>query len=385
MSAARYTKELESIASNAALFSGNMSNILTEIGKKLTQCLEVERVNLWLFNEGGKRIECVGNYTESTDEFSEGQVLNMRDIPKYYASLKSNKTLIINDVYTSPITAEIAAKYCKSLDIGAMLDIPIRIQGELRGVLCYEHVGSTRDWTNDEVHFALAVSQVVALAMETTRRRRFQVELENAMQEKDLLLREMHHRTKNNLSVLMSLLRMQRRESKNEEVSRVLLDCEARIFSMAKIHEHLYKSSNYLIIRLDTYLLELLTESETSTGIDTSEIKYVYDLDPGKIETSRAIDLGLIVMEVLNNIYKHAFNGAMKSPRRISVRQQVSGKRAMLQISDNGTGFDPEGELSGTLGISLIRDLSEQIDAELSIQSSPTGTSYTFRFELIPV
>lgn len=382
MSAARYTKELESIASNAVLYSGEMGDILTEIGKKLTLCLEVERVNLWLFNDKDERIECVGNYTHSTDQFSQGHLLNMRDVPKYYAKLKSNKTLIVEDVYSSSITEEIAVSYCKPLGITAMLDIPIRIQGELRGLLCFEHKGSKRAWTDDEIHFSLAVSQVVALAMETTRRRKIQVELENAMVEKDLLLREMHHRTKNNLSILMSLLRMQRRESEDDEVSRVLLDCEARIFSMAKIHERLYKSGNYLDIRLDTYLLELLTESEISTG---REIAYEYNLDPGKIEISRAIDLGLIVVEVLNNINKHAFNGTTNGQKRVLVHLQVSGTRSMLQISDNGIGFDPEKELSGTLGMSLIKDLAEQIDADLNIQSSSKGTSYTLRFESLPI
>lgn len=385
MSAAKYTKELESIASNAVLLSGEMNEILEEIGKKLTQCLDLERVNLWLFNEHDKRIECVGNYTHSSDEFSQGQTLNMRELPKYYSHLKSNKTLVVNDVCASPITKEIAVRYCKPLGIKAMLDIPIRIQGELRGVLCYEHINTTREWTDDEIHFAMAVSQVVALAMETTRRRRIQAELEEAMREKDLLLKEMHHRTKNNLSVLMSLLRMQRRESHNEEVSHILLDCEARIFSMAKIHEHLYKSSNYLDIRLDTYLMELLTENETSSNSSAGDIVYHYDLDPGKIETSRAIDLGLIVMEVMSNINKHAFNGEMKGPKRVDVKQQVNGKRAMLQIVDNGGGFDADKEFSSTLGISLIEDLAEQIDADLNIQSSTEGTSYTLRFELTPV
>lgn len=379
MNAFHYTAELESIARDAQLFSGRMEDIFAELGKRLTACMNVERVNLWLFNDSEKRIECIGNFTRSTGEFSKGQQLQMRDIPKYYSHLKSNKTMAIDDVHESPITEEIAEIYCDPLGIKSLLDLPIRIQGELRGVLCYEHVETVRHWNDEEIQFALAANQIVALAMETTRRRTIQRKLEAVLREKDLLLKEMHHRIKNNLSVLISLLRMQGRESEDRYIQSVLSDCESRIFSMAKIHEQLYKAENYLTVDLHLYLQQLIDEFRTSSGNADSGILFETSLDKVILETRRAINLGLIVMEILNNITKHAFQPASKN-KTVWVSVNNNQNRTVLQIKDNGKGFDPEKKNRNSLGMTLIEDLSEQIDAEMKLETGPEGTRYIFRF-----
>lgn len=380
MSAARYTLELESIARNARLFSGKMDEVFAELGQKLTACMEVERVNLWMFNDLEERIECIGNYTKTSGEFSKGDQLYMHDIPQYYAHLKSNKILVIDDVYQSPITEQIKSIYCKVHGIQSMLDLPIRIEGELKGVMCYEHTGEPREWTEEEVQFALAANQIVALAMETTNRRAIQKELITVLHEKELLMKEMHHRIKNNLSVLMSLLRMQGRESGDPHVQSVLGDCETRIFSMAKIHEQLYQSENYLQVDLHNYIAQLIEEFRNSTLTDSDQVAIEYHLDPIKMETSRAITFGLIVMEILNNIMKHAFVIPGDSKNQVNVELKKAGDSLIFIISDNGIGFNPENRPEHSLGMTLIEDFSEQIDAELEVNSSASGTTFQLVF-----
>jgi len=380
MSAARYTLELESIARNSRLFSGKMDEVFAELGLKLSACMDVERVNLWMFNDDEERIECIGNYSAKSQEFSKGDQLYMRDIPKYYAHLKSNKILVVDDVEHSPITEQIREIYCKKHGITSMLDLPIRMQGELKGVMCYEHTGPPREWSEEEIQFALAANQIVALAMETTQRRRVQKELITVLREKDLLLKEMHHRIKNNLSVLMSLLRMQGRESNDPHVQSVLGDCETRIFSMAKIHEQLYQSEDYLSVELHKYIAQLVEEFRTSSLTNGDRIAFQCDLDKVSMETSRAINLGLIVMEILNNTVKHAFPADDKSKNTVQVVLKKTDNTLTLKISDNGAGFSEEQKNKPTLGLSLIQDLSEQIDAELDLQTSEEGTSYTLLF-----
>lgn len=380
MSAARYTLELESIARNARLFSGKMDEVFTELGQKLTTCMEVERVNLWMFNDQEERIECIGNYTKTSGEFSKGDQLYMRNIPEYYAHLKSNKILVIDDVHHSNITAQIRRIYCDVHGITSMLDLPIRMQGELKGVMCYEHTGEPREWTEEEVQFALAANQIVALAMETTNRRSIQKELVKVLREKELLMKEMHHRIKNNLSVLMSLLRMQGRESEDPHVQSVLGDCETRIFSMAKIHEQLYQSEDYLQVDLHSYIAQLVEEFRNSSLSNNDRVAVFCDLDPIKMETSRAINLGLIVMEILNNIMKHAFVEQSNSKNRVDVELKTTNDSLTFKISDNGIGFNPENRPEHSLGMTLIEDLSEQIDAKLEVKSSDSGTTFKLVF-----
>src|SRR5690606_28085851 len=103
MSAARYTKELQSIAGDTKIFSGEIDDIFEAIGHRLTACLSVDRVNIWMFNETDNRIECIANFSASTRQFSKGEQLRMKDMPEYYTHLKSNKILVINDVRESPV------------------------------------------------------------------------------------------------------------------------------------------------------------------------------------------------------------------------------------------------------------------------------------------
>lgn len=382
MSAARYTLELESIARNARVFSGQMDEVFTELGQRLTACMEVERVNLWMFHENDRDeyIECVGNYSQKEKAFSKGEKLFKRDIPDYFAHLKSNRILVIDNVHESKVTEQIRDVYCDKYGITSMLDLPIRMQGELRGVMCYEHTGRSRVWSEEEVQFALAANQIVALAMETMRRRKVQKEMAHVLREKELLLKEMHHRIKNNLSVLTSLLRMQGRESNDPHVQSVLSDCETRIFSMAKIHEQLYQSEDYLSVELHKYIHQLVEEFRTSSLTDTERVAFHCDLAPVTIETSRAINLGLIVMEILNNALKHAFIKGGDTENHVQIELKKSNEELVLRISDNGHGFSQDDRKKNSLGLSLIEDLSEQIDAQLELNTSEQGSSYTLRF-----
>lgn len=381
MSAARYTKELQSIAGDTKIFSGEIDDIFEAIGHRLTACLSVDRVNIWMFNETDNRIECIANFSASTRQFSKGEQLRMKDMPEYYTHLKSNKILVINDARESPVTSEIADTYCRKHDITSMLDLPIHFHGHLTGVVCYEHVGTPRNWTDEEVQFTMAANQLIALAMESSRRRSVEAKMKAIVQEKELLLKEMHHRIKNNLSVLTSLLRMQGRETDDPHVQSVLNDCETRIFSMAKIHEHLYQSQNYLTVELHKYIQQLLEGFRKSSISNADNIDFYYDFDAISMETSRAINLGLLVNEILNNITKHAFNSNNGKPKIVQVKLKLLVNSVMLRIEDNGSGFKAENNARKTLGLTLIEDLSEQIDARLQLESGNEGTSYTLQFQ----
>lgn len=373
------TEELMAITANERLFSEPFDSVFNELGRKLTACMGVERVNVWLFNESDNSIDCIGNFVATTGEFSKGERLFMHEIPVYFQHLKSNKVLKVDDVHTDPITEEIKDVYCRKHGITALLDVPIRLQGRLRGVLCYENVGETRQWTPEEVQFALAINQVVSLALETTKRRTIQKELLTVLKEKELLLKEMHHRIKNNLNVLISLLRIQGRESGNTDVRRILSDCEGRIFSMAKIHEQLYHSGNYLKVRLDQYLSDLIKEFKESSGRIGQSIAFDTDLTPVSIETARAVDLGLIVMEILNNALKHAFPADIDEPM-VNIVLNRHKNELCLSIKDNGVGFDASETPSNSLGITLVKDLAEQMNARLEITSDKNGTSHLLYF-----
>jgi two-component sensor histidine kinase len=297
----------------------------------------------------------------------------MVDMPHYYSSLKSARVLLIEDVLESPITREIRALYCVPNGITAMMDIPIFMEGKLAGVMCYECTQGPRKWQDTEVQFALAINQVISLALETRKRRKIQMELMRVVKDKELLLKEMHHRIKNNLSILISLLRLQSEEANNAVVEQSLSEAQKRIFSMVKIHEQLYKTGKYLIVNLADYLDELVDEYRKSVA-DDHPIRFITSLIPFDTPTSAAINLGLITIELLNNAVKHAF-GTRISENKIEINLREVADGHCLLISDNGHGFAPlTGDKSQSVGRTIVDDLVEQIDGKCTYHSGKDGT-----------
>ncbi len=382
MHADTFQSELEAITKSDKLFSASRDDIITEIGRKMSSCLRVGRVNLWMFNDVEESIECIGNYSAALDHFSKGEKLYLRDIPNYFQRLRSDRVLQIEDVYNDEVASEIKEVYCRPYKIGAMLDIPVRMEGKLVGVMCFEHLEAPRHWSETEVQFSLAISQVVALAFETRLRRKVQYDLIEALKEKELLMREMHHRIKNNLNIAISLLRLQASETDDAFVNRHLSQAQQRLFAMAKVHEHLYKTGSYLQVDLIRYFGELLDEFRNTTNQGVAIDLRTHGMNELQLETSRVINLGLIVTELLNNAIKYAFTGLHKS-RLIQVSLEKHQEQCVLSVTDNGKGYDTQKTEKDSLGLSIVKGLVEQIDGGLNIASGHEGTNVTVTFPLL--
>lgn len=375
-----YQTELETIAKSRILFSEDTDGVLRDIGQRLANCLGIQRVNIWLFNETRKQLICIANYDNTSSKFSKGESIYEADIPYYYSHLLTDEILVINNIHTNPVTNELKDNYCKEHNIFSMMDVPIFIEGELAGVMCYEQVGKLKKWTEEEQFFVLAINQLVSLVLETRKRKEAQVNLQKALQDKERLLAEMHHRIKNNLSMLVSLLRLQVRESKNKAFIQLANDFENRIFAIAKIHEQLYSTRNYIDISLKLYLEQLIHEYSTSYP----EITFNVHLADCHISTHQIVPLGLMCNEVITNSIKHAFPKYTFSGKpEINISLQCSEEHITFILSDNGNGFDVTKEKEKeTLGLSLVDDLVQQINGTLLVETATNkGTVYTVTFD----
>lgn len=377
-----YQVELETITKSRLLFVEDTDMVLKEIGSRIAACIGIRRVNIWLFSETRKQLVCIANYDAETQSFDKGEVINESDIPNYFAHLLTDEILVINNIQTDPITQDLKDNYCRNYNIYSMMDVPIHVEGKLAGVLCYEQVGEFKEWTDEEQFFALAINQLVSLVLETRKRRHAQIHLEKALEDKERLLAEMHHRIKNNLSTLVSLLRIQVRESKNEAFSLLANDFESRIFSIAKIHEQLYTTRNYLDISLKIYIEELVAEYR----LTNQNIKFNLELTECTIPTEHIVPVGLVLNEIITNAIKYAFTNTVNKENIILIKLKCNNDEIQFTISDNGAGFDfEEAKAKDSLGLSLIEDLVNQLDGELTVESKLTvGTTYRIVFGVDP-
>ncbi|HEX2055841.1 MAG TPA: histidine kinase dimerization/phospho-acceptor domain-containing protein, partial [Nitrospiraceae bacterium] len=160
------------LAKSEALHSGDLTQALHAITAAAGDVLAVERVSIWIFEDDRSAIRLLDLHQRSTRSHHAGTVLRASEYPAYFQAVETEERVIAaHDAHRDPRTREFSASYLTPLNIGAMLDAPVRRKGRVVGVLCHEHVGSSRIWTADDENVAGSLATMVTLAMEATDRR----------------------------------------------------------------------------------------------------------------------------------------------------------------------------------------------------------------------
>jgi two-component sensor histidine kinase len=195
-----------------------------------------------------------------------------------------------------------------------------------------------------------------------------QLVISNSLREKEILLKEVQHRVKNNLAVIMALFNFQKDSTSNEETKQALNEARNRVLSIAMVHEQLYKKDNFSKIHLEKYIPELIQEVLRSHPIHshTSIKKELENID---LDITKTIPVGLIINEVVTNSLKHGFKDQQVIPE-IHIKLSASNGWVNIELKDNGSGFPEKIEKNpNSLGISLMESLTEQIDGKLELTS----------------
>ncbi len=213
-----------------------------------------------------------------------------------------------------------------------------------------------------------------------TERKQAEEKIMSSLREKELLLREIHHRVKNNLQILTSLISFQIKEDNEPRINQILSECKDRIKTIAIIHEKLYQTKDFSSIEVRKLIADIagsLVYSLRDTGNRTDLILNIQDISVG---IDIAIPLGLIVNEIVSNSIKHAFSSDMKG--EIFVDFHAQNEEFVLNVHDNGIGFpeDFDIEKSDSLGMYLIYTLAEQLGGSADITSN-NGTTVKIHFK----
>ncbi|QEM03763.1 hypothetical protein DIU31_009655 [Mucilaginibacter rubeus] len=206
--------------------------------------------------------------------------------------------------------------------------------------------------------------------------------LEHLLKEKEWLLKEVHHRVKNNLHTVVCLLESQAINLQDDALH-AIENCQHRIYAMSLIHQKLYQSEDIETVNMAIFLPEFIGYLKDSTGTG-NKIYFELEVDLIKVEVSLAIPLSLIINEAVTNAIKYAFQG--RTNGIISIKMYTSGPKVKLIISDNGIGIQHD-HLQGpsnSLGLKLIRGLADDINGSLEIQNR-NGTSIMIEFQIEPV
>jgi len=205
--------------------------------------------------------------------------------------------------------------------------------------------------------------------------------LKASLLEKEVLLREIHHRVKNNLQIISSLLNLQSRHIHDEPSLDMFQESRHRVRSMALVHEKLYRSGDMARIDFCEYLQSLANHLFMSYGVNSASVELDVDVKDVYLDINTSIPCGLIVNELVSNSLKHAFTGREKGRIRIVLQPENKNKFKLL-VSDDGVGLPRSLDVLNTdsLGLQLVTMLVEQLHGTLSIQRNQ-GTSFEIVFQ----
>jgi len=202
------------------------------------------------------------------------------------------------------------------------------------------------------------------------------------LKERESLLQEIHHRVKNNLQVISSLINMQIRGLEDQSSRAALRDCQSRVIAMAQIHEILYQSSDYARVPFAKYAKDLTTRILSASGISRGNVAMQFELEEVSLPVSQAIPCGLILNELIANSLKHAFPNAARGTIRVQLRL-APNRSVILSVNDDGIGISPTLQLENltSLGVQLVMNLVEQLEGHLEIIRLP-GSTFRITFPL---
>ena len=223
-------------------------------------------------------------------------------------------------------------------------------------------------------HVALAISRDI------TERKISEEKINYSLKEKNVLLKEIHHRVKNNMQIISSLLSLQTNYIDDNIALDVLKESQNRVKTMAMIHEKLYQSNDFVNIKFDDYILRLVSDLFYSYNIQEDQIKPVIQVEDVKLNIETAVPCGLIISELVSNSLKYAFPEGKNGKMNISLKRLLN--KYELTVSDNGIGFPEDLDFRNTnsLGLQLVNNLVEQIDGEITLEYGQ-GTKFTIIFK----
>ena len=244
--------------------------------------------------------------------------------------------------------------------------------------------GIERDWLASFYPVTVPTGQLLGVGIvvtEITERKRVEAQIKSSLNEKEVLLKEIHHRVKNNLQIISSLLRLQAENPQDKSPLDILQESQNRIRSMALIHEKLYQSHDLSRIDFAEYIRSLAGSLFASYRIDTDQVNLEIESEPVQLEVDMAIPCGLIVNELITNAVKYAFPRGRRGSIRVALH--AHDHHIMLSVADNGVGFPHSLDFRNapSLGLQLVTTLVDQIQGHIELTAGQ-GTKFTVTFPI---
>lgn len=421
----QYSGVLAELAKSPTLNQGDLQASLEQITEAVTQALQVERASIWLYTKDRSAIRCIELYERSPEKHSAGIELTAVDYPMYFQTIEQERILAADDAQEDPTTREFTPGYLIPLGITSMLDAPIRVGGQMVGVVCLEHIGPSREWRVEEENFAASLADYVALGLEASDRAQARLNLEKALDRLQAVLdtvpgcvswigSDLHYIGVNRY--LANLFGRSPSDFVNQSVGFLQTRQEFSNFLQQFFASSLHKNTGEIGLDIEGNLRQYLVgvekynqgKSAVCVGIDITDLKateqalrqerallrslidsipdLIFYKDKQRVyqRVNKAFQLfaareeSQIVGQTDEQLFsaEAAKNCAEIDQRILAEGQLLRVEEQLNHLNDNTTWLetiqtpfvDPNGEIVGMIGIS--RDITERKNAETALQQS---------------
>jgi two-component system cell cycle sensor histidine kinase/response regulator CckA len=391
----------------------SLEDVFAQACELSADALEVERVGIWLFIDNQTVLRCAHLFERSKREHSTGALLRVADFPNYFAALNIRKSLPAAIAIEDPWTAELANEYLKPLGISSMLDAGIFVDGDLVGVVCHEHVGPPREWSNEARDFVGSVADVVALRIQSAEVRELRLAFQRqqkrlAAQAKSSAMEELTagiaHDFKNLLTVfrVYGKLLSERTDlpaDARDQAAEILMATErgtALARELMEFARPAYAAPS--VIDLAEVVREQIAMLETTVGPDHS-VEFAGSASHGRVLMERT-QLARMLLNVVVNAREAMPNGGAihirVAPVQLKREGTVRGRYILLEVTDQGVGMDEATRRrvlepyfttkpKGTgLGLPSVQQIVDRVGGVLRIESQVgVGTAVRAYFPAI--
>ncbi len=384
----RAQKQREAISylsSNKRLAESAREQRLRAISRVIVKTLFCDTAIIWIENDA--LYSCKSTFQEGKIAFKNKMARLEHRFTGILQHLKLNRIFVSPDIRHDSRIKELLAADIIPEDTSSALLSGIYLSGEIIGFIGAYSKSKDKNWAPDEMNFTMAMTDQVSNVIIDEERKAKENLILGSLKEKGILLAEIHHRVKNNLAVISSMLQLQAMQSANQDLQDQLMNSVGRISAMAAIHEQLYRNENFSQLDFSDNLQTLVDSIIKATPCETN-VSVAFDCSPVTLSVLQAIPCSLIVNEVVTNILKYAFKN--RKTGLITCKLQADRDLVFLKILDDGNELPREfmthkneiTESSNSLGLKIIQVLAEQLYGEYSYQSNQSGTVFRLDFPL---
>jgi len=356
-------------------FSDKVMESLAEFGK----FIKATHGFLYEIKPKENSIEKTYNWSEvnTFPEMDMAETVNMENIPHIINKMNNNELVDLKADADSEFISEKLLLFNNNTKTNSII-IPVRVNNDLVAITGFNYYIEQCLWSENFIALIRVLADIFGYVYE---RKRNEFLMHNQLQEKEYLLKEVHHRVKNNMQIISSIIRLQTRFLKNINVNDILANFQNRIQSMYLAYNKVFLSEGLNKIDLETYLSTLIKDVYYNLNVSKNRIEIKQNIDWTELDINLVIPLGLIINEVLSNSLKHAFPED-KSGNITIVFKHLEENEYLLEIADNGIGISEKFNFiqAESLGALLIHVLCSQLKAEFKIENK-NGTAFSLKFK----